>query len=1365
VGLVLLVAALAFAAPAVAAPEWGIEMAHANAYGQQAGECPGGSAKYVPGKPEEDCGVDPFTGSGTDFDRGSGDNEYTITVKNTAPPTIAGAIPVGQTLSCETGSWEDNPTFSYHWLRNGNEIPGAEAAEYTVGGGDEGTVIQCQVTGTNAGSANSDTSPAVTIAPAMPTQPPSLASELSVSNETATVAVGSSQTCAAGEWTGRPTFAFQWLRNGAPIPGAATSTYVVVEADKGTSLQCEVLARNAGGTVVAENRYFVMVAPEPTPFPPYVEVGKPAPSIPVPPPPNEARGTVTVADHLPPGLTLEPAKLAESGGGDSRVSGAGWSCLAPTVLAFTCTRSDGLAPEEAYPSITATVHVSADAADAVTNSATVGGGGASSATAVMPTTTATVPFGISSLQTSVTNDALAAFTQAGGHPFSANSTFVLNYVPSDVAGLGLLPAGGTAPYGQTLKEAEAELTPGFVGNPQDAKQCTTPEILVSCPAESIVGYAVPSTGGAIVAGRAQPFHHAASETSPVWNLAPAPGHAAEFGFIVAGGVPLVLQATVRSDGNYGITIGNKYVAGHGPNPLGLSLTLCSNGVTGSIVNAVLVNAACAPTPQPGITGPFLTTPTNCSGRAPETTMRVNSWEDPAVHVAKSVYNGTSLVNGAPSLAESFTTGCNLLMFNPEVEFGASLDTEGGTTQADEPTGATFALKVPQTNKADENATPALKDATVTLPEGMTVDPSAADGLHACSSAQFGLGATAEPAEPAACPLGSQIGTVKVVTPLLKVPLAGQVFIGEPECAPCSNADAEAGHVFRLFLQSRSVERGVTLKLAGKVTANPTTGRLQATFTQQPQLPFSELLLRLNGGARAPLANPQMCGRFTTSTDLTPWSAPGLGGLAGTEAIAGTPNASPSSPFKVEWDGAGGACPASLPFGPFFSAGSQVSKAGASSPFSATFGREDREQDVSAITVSTPPGLLGKIAGIPRCPEAQANAGSCGPGSQIGTTTVGAGPGPHPFYLGGKVYLTGPYKGQPFGLSIVVPAIAGPFNLGTVVVRASIAINPSTASLTVTSDSLPRFLDGVQLRLRRINLEVNRPGFMLNPTNCAARAVGSTISGAQGASSSVDTPFAVGGCASLPFSPSFAASTQGKTSKANGASLTVTVKSATGQANIGKVDLQLPKALPPRLSTLQKACPEAQFKANPAGCPEASDIGMAKGTTPILSAPLTGPAYLVSHGAAAFPDIEFVLQGEGVEIDLDGKTDIKKGITYSRFETVPDAPISLFEARLPEGPHSILTTDLPTSAKRSLCGRSLTMPTVIAGQNGIEIKQSTKVAVTGCKASKLPARAQLLAKAIKACKNKPKRKRASCVQKARKRYGGKAKAKNPSGRGT
>ena len=1290
------------AAPALAAPSWGIEMSHENAYGAQGG-------------------VDPYTGSGTTFARESGFNSYTIKVKNVS----TGSLTAGVKLSCQPGTWEEGPTFSYRWLRDGVVILGAETEEYTLVGQDEGKAIQCQVTASNSSGAASFATNAVIVEPPPVIAPPAATSLPKVTKESSTLPVGEALTCEPGAWENSPTFSYHWLRNGTVITeaGAESSTYTLAAADAGTSVQCQVTATNAGGSVAADNLYFTYVGTaEPAPYPPYNTKEPTIPSS------STVTGPVTLVDRLPAGLVLA---------GTGELVAPGWSCKVVSAgSAVECSTSSVLSPGASYEPITLHVHVSDEAPagtppdGGVTNVATVYGGGASpaSASASDPTTVATpVPFGVSTFTTSVVESLGNPFTQAGGHPFSASTELIFNYTTgSSNIEPGTNREGQLWPAGGAPKEVQVELPPGFVGDPQNAPRCPLESLPIAggCPADTAVGYAEVALGGTgrIVGGRADPFvgTHIPDATSLVYDIEPAPGHPAEFGFLVATGLPFILDAKVRSNGDYGITVGDSASANAAAGGLlGLRLTFCENGATD--VQATkeghqeLVSLGC--NAAPAGSKPFVTDPSQCTGQAPVATVRADAWEEPAAYVSKTVYNGTHLLEGAPSASESFVTGCDALQFHPEVEFKPSPAAGGGTSQADEPTGATFALKVPQTNEAGVNATPELKNATVTFPEGMTVDPSAADGLQACSNEQFGLGSKVEPAEPASCPLASQIGTVKVTTPLLEKPLEGQVFIGAPECSPCSATDAEDGHIIRLFLQVHSVERGVTLKLAGHVSANPTTGRLQATFTQQPQLPFSELLLTLTGGSRAPLANPQTCGTFTTTTDLTPWSAPGLGGLSGTEAIAGTPDATPSGSFNVDWNGAGGACPGSLPFSPSFGAGSQTPTAGASSPFSVTLGREDREQDISAITLSTPPGLLGMVSQVTQCPEAQANAGTCGPESEIGSTTVGAGPGPDPFYLGGKVYLTGPYKGAPFGLSIVVPAVAGPFNLGTVVVRASIAVNPSTAALTIVSDPLPQFVDGVQLRLRRINVEVNRPGFMLNPTSCAQQAVGATIAAAQGASSSISTPFEVGACQNLPFTPSLAASTQAKTSKADGASLTVTVKSAAGQANIAKVDLQLPKVLPSRLTTLQKACLAAVFNANPAGCPEASDIGTARALTPILKAPLMGPAYLVSHGGAAFPDVEFVLQGEGVTIVLDGKTEIKNSITYSRFETVPDAPISSFETSLPEGPHSILGPYLPANANYSMCGQSLSMPTIITAQNGKQVKQTTKIAVTGCKASK------------------------------------------------
>jgi hypothetical protein len=467
------------------------------------------------------------------------------------------------------------------------------------------------------------------------------------------------------------------------------------------------------------------------------------------------------------------------------------------------------------------------------------------------------------------------------------------------------------------------------------------------------------------------------------------------------------------------------------------------------------------------------------------------------------------------------------------------------------------------------------------------------------------------------------------------------------------------------------------------------------FDENPQFPFSDLRLHFFGGARGKLATPQGCGTFTTASALMPWSAPGSG-----------PDATPSSSFQIETG-----CQAG--FAPSFTAGSTNPQAGGYAPFTLSIARNDGEQNLAGVSVTLPEGSLGKIAGVPLCPDANANAGSCPQASAVGNVTAGAGVGPSPYFVSGKVYLTGPYKGGPYGLVEEVPAVAGPFNLGTVVVRQSLRIDSHTTQVTAVSDPLPTILQGVPLWVRRVDVTLDRPGFTFNPTSCTAMQVTGTLTSTQGASASVASRFQVGGCRELPFSPSFKVSTQARTSKHDGASLDVNVASGQGQANIGKVAVTLPKQLPSRLSTIQQACTEAAFVANPASCPVGSDIGTATAHTPVLANPLVGPAYLVSHGGAAFPDLVIILQGEGITLQLVGSIDIRHGVTSSAFNSVPDAPISTFELSLPQGPHSALAATLPAKAKGSLCGTSLVMPTTITGQNGAQIKQQTKITVTGC----------------------------------------------------
>ena len=570
-------------------------------------------------------------------------------------------------------------------------------------------------------------------------------------------------------------------------------------------------------------------------------------------------------------------------------------------------------------------------------------------------------------------------------------------------------------------------------------------------------------------------------------------------------------------------------------------------------------------------------------------------------------------------------------------------------------------------------------------------------------------------------------------------LQGQLYVAQPECNPCSSEDAQDGRAFRLFIQFRDPQAGIIVKLHGVNKVTEGTGQQETVFEQQPQQPFSLLKLKIKGGPTAPLVNPQECGTATSSAVITPWSTPE------------TPNAEPSSSYTVE------GCSNPMSFSPFFNAGTNPTTAGAPTNFSVTFRRNDGEQDLSGVAVNMPPGLVGKIPAVTLCGEAEAlaqkeeaaseqhNRAHCPAGSAIGTATSLAGPGPNPYKSVGTAYLTGPIKrgpfpGAPFNLLIDTPAESPAFNLGHVVVVSGITINEKTAAVTATSEPLPQYVDGVQLRLREIHVEVNKPGFMLNPTNCNQQQVTTELGGLQGTSVQKSSNFDIGGCTNLLFHPVFTATTQAHTSKLGGASLNVKITYPKGYnyANIGKTITDLPIQLPSRLETLHKACPDTVFESNPAACPAGSSVGFAIAHTPVLNQPLEGPAILVSHGNRAFPDLEIVLQGEGVKVVLDGLTDIKKGITKTTFESVPDSPVESFELNLPEGSNSILaapenlcTPTREATVKQSVAVRrkghvvhvmktvtkrvpeKLIMPTQLIGQNGAVIKQNTVIGVAGC----------------------------------------------------
>jgi hypothetical protein len=1046
-----------------------------------------------------------------------------------------------------------------------------------------------------------------------------------------------------------------------------------------------------------------------------------------------ASGTTMIVDELPPGVTIDESS------GEKEVRAVDGASLAPLTCSYepataativTCTYTGTVASADAlFLEITVDV-ASTVTADSLTNVVTVSGGEAAavSSQTQTPVGAAPTPFGIGAFNFGVEDAEGATDTQAGDRPNLLTTSFNFPIGATRTAS-GLLRV-------EDVKNVMVDLPLGLVGDPQALPQC--PESAVAegtetsaCPSGSQVGFISYREDGS-----------GNSQLTPIYNVIPEIGYPAEFGFnYLARGI-MMYASVVRTASGYGLRV----------------------AVPGLTTFSELTSASLAFFGDPavrddgGATGSeaFLTNPTRCASEPLTARIEADSWENPSVYVSSE------------STVYPQITGCDMLQFQAALEVAP----EAQARQADEPAGYEVNLKVPQApDFGPVLAAPDLKDATVRLPAGVSVSPSAADGLEGCyaegprginiGSGNLGpegrdlgdpeatelgaghAGGNASPYDdrlyhtaPGHCPAGSTLGTVEVETPLLPAHmLTGHIYLAQPQCGGtgqpgCTEASATNGELYGLYLEVEGA--GVLIKLKGKVEANSATGQLTTTFAENPQLPFSELKLHLKGGPRAPLANPQSCGTYTTESNLTPWSAPV------------TPDATPSSSFPIT------GC-AGSPFAPSFSAGTVIPSAGAYSPFTLTFSRKDGEQDLSGLTVTTPPGLLGKIAGVSQCPEAQANAGTCGPESQIGTTTVASGSGSAPLYLTGRVYLTGPYGGGPFGLSIVVPAVAGPFNLGNVVVRASIAINPVTAAITTTSNPLPQMIDGVPTRLQTVNVTLDRPGFIFNPTNCDAQAVTGTITSAQGTSVGVSSPFAAAGCANLPFKPTFAVSSQGQASKADGASLDVKVTSGTGQANIGMVKVDLPKQFPSRLTTLQKACLASVFEANPAGCPKESDVGTATAVTPVLAHPLIGPAYLVSHGGAAFPDLEIVLQGEGITLVLDGQTDIKKGVTSSMFRSVPDAPISTFELKLPTGPYSVLGANLPASAKYSLCGQTLAMPTEITGQNGAVVKQTTKIALAGCAKAKALTRAQKLVNALRTCRTKSKGKRAGCEKRARKQY--------------
>jgi hypothetical protein len=851
---------------------------------------------------------------------------------------------------------------------------------------------------------------------------------------------------------------------------------------------------------------------------------------------------------------------------------------------------------------------------------------------------ASADFGIANFDGTVTQQNGAPATQAGSHPFEATTD-----IDFTQQGPGLPPV-------EMPKTIIVNLPAGLIGNPNAVPLCTREQFADGslsgggCPPESQVGTSTLKTTFSPL-------------TFPVYAMEPNPGQPARFMFraLIP---PVFIDARVRTESDYGLTVTIRGTSEALP-LIGTSLTFWGVPADPAHDAERTCPGFVSPCASHAARKPFLTNPTSCTGPV-TTSMSADSWQDPGDFKTASFVTHDQF--GTPIGA----TGCDAEAFDPTISVAPTINS------ADSPSGLSVNLHVPQSDNPDGIATAHLKNAVVTLPEGVSVNPSAADGLGACTTAQIGIGSADEPT----CPDSSKIGTATVDTPLLPDPMKGSIYLAQQGSNPFNS-------LLAVYIVPEG--HGVILKLPAKIEADPATGQLKTTIENAPQLPFSDFNLTFDGGPRGALAMPGSCASFTTTSQLTPWN----GGAAVT----------PSSSFSITNDCGGG-------FSPTFLAGSTNTSAGRGPRVPLHVSRSDGQQHLKSLSATLPPGLLANVGSVPPCADAAAAAGTCDAASQVGTTSVATGAGSTPFYLPGRVYLTGPYKGAPYGLSIVVPALAGPFNLGTVVVRAAITVDPNDAHLTVVSDDLPSILQGIPLRLRKLEVDIDKQGFMTNPTSCAPMTVNGSIASIEGSTATVSSPFQVGGCASLPFAPAIAAKLTGSTKKGGTPGLDVTLKSAAGQANLRTVALTLPKFLGIPLGG--SVCTQAQLAAD--NCPAASKYGTATAATPLLPSPLSGPVYLVSPSGGGLPSLFVRLTGSGLTVNLTSKTELKNGALKATFQSIPDVAISDFKLSLKSGSGALL------KSSAAACSSSRLAAATLVGQNGKRVRKALAVSAS-CKASK------------------------------------------------
>jgi hypothetical protein len=1000
-----------------------------------------------------------------------------------------------------------------------------------------------------------------------------------------------------------------------------------------------------------------------------------------------ATGSIAIAATLPAGL--DPGLEASRGSWSNRDGEAVLNCS--TVLrTVTCARASIRVPPGGTVQLSVPVAVEdLQAPSAVTVEGAIEGGGAAavSASRDFEISSAEPGFGFSGGGTepkaAFSSDDGSVFTQAGGHPYLLTIGAGINTVESRA---GLRGAGGD------LRDLEFELPPGAVVDPSGPdERCTQIELEIgSCPLASQIGLvqidAVPDGAGMF-------------STAPtgLFAMVPSPGVASDLAFEFPSGFVFHLLGGVRSgdprSGGYTFVARSESLPSGSPivgiqvqfwgDPTSESLDFTRGG-PGTACRPGEEGVPCAVEREQTA---LLTTPTSCLGPM-SIASRIDSWQEPGLFVTSDGYFQDPY--GTPM----GTNGCGALPFTP------TLEARPAGAVADSPTGFDAEVSIPREEELGSLAQPDLKHLSVMLPEGLSLDPSAANGLGACTPAQIGIDPTTDrpnQAQPT-CPDASKVGTLEVETPLLDHTLPGQVYLATPRENPF---DA----LLALYAVVNDPVSGTLIKMPLRVDAEEQTGRLEVSLATAPQLPFTHLRMHLYGGAGALLRTPARCGRYRTTSTAAPWS--------------GNPATQLSDEYEISLPPGGGPCPTTLgsePNSPSLVAGMASPVAGAFSPLTVDLSREDGTQEFSAISLAGPPGLSGRLAGVPRCSDlalssAASESGrqeeenpSCPSGSLIGTVAVAAGAGPRPYWVTGHVYLTGPYGDAPLGAVAIIPAVAGPLDLGTVVVRSGISIDPTTGRLGLDSVQIPRILHGVPLDIREIRIRVDRPEFTRSGTSCSPSSITARVVSVFGQAKSLSDRFQLGECGALRFKPDVRISLKGALARNGHPSLRAIVDAREGEAGIEDASFALPSADLLDLRHLRSLCPQ---KVTVGQCPRGSQLGTLRLESPSFEGPLEGPVFLRAPDRR-LPGVSAELRSGGLDLLLGGKIIQAEGHLAISLESLPDIPFSRAVLDLAGGRRGILVNSRALCGKRSYVGASL------RAHNGKLREQKVRVQVKGCR---------------------------------------------------